>query len=348
MTDQIGIAPNDFWSGDKRPSQRLYFALCQFASAVLDYATGLDLPTRKVHPEKNTVWQAPLNVPDLGNGTEGVQSQPRLNWAATAFYYSLVHAGRFFVFMPVGDFPKQHDLLPLCFGYREGDSRATKKPKGPKKTNWLGTFAGRLVPPVLIDGRNIDNSSQGVFSSLLHFWGERLRWQECDGVLRWFGETLERARNLRNENNYESLLIAHEHNHDEMTEAFHQLARCIRDAARKALSHASAGLRLYMCAAADSNSKERWDISPDDKLAFAASFLEDRVHDPVSKWYGTAIANQIREILDKAEFPSRTTDETRVRAIWRDVSRDVFDGKRCLLRKFREDIGLLRTLSESG
>lgn len=307
MTDRSGIAPNDFWRGDRRPSQRLYVALCQFATAVLDYATGLD---QSSHESQNMVWQGPSGVAGVDHTAQNPPSQPRLNWAATAFYYSLVHAGRFFVFIPVGDFPKPHDLLPLCFGCRKGDSTATGTEnfgagrRKPKKTNWLGSFAKRLEPSFLIDGCKNDNSSQDVFSSLLHFWGERLRWKECEGVLRWFGETLERARSLRNDNNYESLLIAHEYPHDEMTEAFHQLARCTRDAARKALSHASAGLRLYMCAAADSGYKEQWDIPPDHKLAFAASFLEDRVHDSVSDWYGPAIGNQIREILDKAEFPS--------------------------------------------
>lgn len=327
-----GIAPNEFWAREERQRlQRLYFELCQFAAAVLDYATGLDISTREFRTAADTVTQPPMECGGQTHDTWELPSQPRLNWSATAFYYSLVHAGRFFVFVPIGDFPKGHDDLPHCFGCPKQGSSAT--------TNWLGTFARRLDPAVSIQGQPV------TIASLLGCWSESIRWGECERFFRWLGKTLERGRNLRNENNYESLLIAHEYNHQRMTQQFQQLADCMRGAAHQVLSHASKALGLHLRA----GSAGSWDISPDDKLAFAASFLEKRVHHPVCKWYGNAIGKQIADILKEVDLLSGTDNHTRVSEIWRDVSWGVFDGKESLMRKFEEDIGsLCRTLSESG
>ena len=46
---------------------------------------------------------------------------------------------------------------------------------------------------------------------------------------RW-GDVLKQAGNLRNDSNYEGLLISHEYNHAKVTQSFHRLAITLKDA----------------------------------------------------------------------------------------------------------------------
>jgi hypothetical protein len=63
--------------------------------------------------------------------------------------------------------------------------------------------------------------------------------QEADAFIPWFGRALDLGRRLRNENNYETLLIANEYEHFLITEVFRRLAECMRKTAHKGLSHAA-------------------------------------------------------------------------------------------------------------
>lgn len=81
------MTPEEYWSQDARhQDQKFYAAFCLLGSACSDYAVGIDL-----------------------------RSEKKLNWAATALYYSLVHCGRLACFVASGDFPTGHEELKRLF-----------------------------------------------------------------------------------------------------------------------------------------------------------------------------------------------------------------------------------------
>lgn len=96
--------PSEYWNRDEETrAQCVYVGFCELAAATLDYAEGLSL-----------LWRPATAIFTIGDD----QPRPgaaRLNWAATAFYYSLVHSARFLVFGAVGDFPTSHSKLPQAF-----------------------------------------------------------------------------------------------------------------------------------------------------------------------------------------------------------------------------------------
>ena len=113
-----------------------------------------------------------------------LKRQKCLNWACTSFYYSMVHAMRVICFMETGDFPTGHDRLAAIFN---GEQRRVDR-------TWVSANS-RYFPQGVEPNRNF----QFALTSL----EERQR----------LGEVLDNARILRNDANYEGLLISHEYNH---------------------------------------------------------------------------------------------------------------------------------------
>src|SRR5690349_4828297 len=103
------VQPSEYWSrGTETRAQRLYVSFCELGAAALDYAEGFSLLRRE----------------------ERRQGAARLNWAGTAFYYSLVHSSRFLIFNAIGDFPTRHKDLPAAFSRRRPST---------VRTDWLKT-----------------------------------------------------------------------------------------------------------------------------------------------------------------------------------------------------------------
>lgn len=131
----------------------MYVSFCELAAAALDYAEGLSLLRRD----------------------ERRQGAARLNWAGTAFYYSLVHSARFLVFTAVGDFPTQHTLLAKAFRSSESTGVAT---------DWLKSFAP------CVHGRYVDKVT---LKQLVNYWSAGAEGQDIEEVraqLEWFAEQL--------------------------------------------------------------------------------------------------------------------------------------------------------------
>lgn len=81
------MTSEEYWGQDaQRQDQKFYTAYCLLGAACSDYAVGIDL-----------------------------RRQRRLNWSATALYYSLVHCGRLACFVACGDFPSGHEELKRLF-----------------------------------------------------------------------------------------------------------------------------------------------------------------------------------------------------------------------------------------
>jgi hypothetical protein len=203
------MTPEEYWNQDAlHQDQKFYTAFCLLESACGDYAIGVDL-----------------------------YIQRKVNWACTVFYYSLVHSVRLTCFLAMGDFPTGHREL--------GDLFARGNVRG---RSWLEGDVGRYIR----ERERITLSPSRDFSlcSLVAYFSESSAPnQGFDKLQRKFerwGYVLSRARDLRNDSNYEGLLIAHEYNHQRVTRDFFRLAVVLRKAAEAVLSEAVTLFKLFI------------------------------------------------------------------------------------------------------
>jgi hypothetical protein len=237
----------DYWQiDDLRKDQYFYIGFALLASAVNDYAVARDL--------------------HLSN---------KLNWAASAYYYSMVHTGRLVLFQVYGDFPTGHGQLASAFGdgFRGGGF-------------WFSYFAGNMEPSP--DRSNADDFRRSEIVSRYTQFG--LDGSDLGAMFQRWASILDRAKRLREDSNYESLLIAHEHNHILVTEAFQELCRIIQSCTESVLNDA---VHLFRTAIHNSPRAEHWlaflnhDVSPPD--------VDIALHDREGLFY---IEDSLRNIVE--------------------------------------------------
>lgn len=134
---------------------------------------------------------------DYAVGVE-LRFRRKLNWACTVLYYSLVHAARLMCFVETGDFPTGHNELGELF--RRGVRTV--------HSSWVSR---RLQP--------LDRRVEPITDFCLVGLSPENR--------RHWGQILTKARKLRDDANYEGLLISHEYSHVRVTECFEQLAETL-------------------------------------------------------------------------------------------------------------------------
>jgi hypothetical protein len=300
---QIAVSPSEYWEATlATQAQRLYVSFCELASGALDYAEGLSLLRRD----------------------ERRQGAARLNWAGTAFYYSLVHSARFLVFTAIGDFPTRHDKLAQVFGPAD---------QGEVQTNWLQSFASG------------QRGCSATLSQLSAFWAAGADDQRAVRIrehLGWFSEALMRARSLRNENNYEALLIAHEYKHEHLGTSFKLLAETMSRVAHQALD-----LVVKMYSRRLWSEAKRGDTQVV-QAAFIRHYVQTRIVEPTRNWYGTdqfVVADAIERIMQPLlELPKG--NDCDVSCIEKMVGTDLFAPKVGLMSKFKKEICDLRTFAD--
>jgi len=181
------------------------------ASYALAKGYWLDSPFLRAQKQYVSLCLLLASLQDAVLGIAELDRQ-NLNWSATISYFSLVHAGRLVSFVAFGSYPMQHSSLRGLFAGRTAT------------LNWLGIHLG------FDDGQHWSRPSVGSGD----VEREVARLDElgvADAPSRWqrYGEVLESAAKLRNDSNYEALLIAHEFGH-ELHETFerqaHLMSRC--------------------------------------------------------------------------------------------------------------------------
>ncbi len=133
------------------------------------------------------------------------------NWSATISYYSIVHAARLLSFQAFGTFPTGHaDLASLLAG----------RFRGP--LNWLSKFVG---------DENLADRVPNADALLAAYLCDTLGLAEATQSLSRLAVILQHGKSLRNESNYEALLIAHQRHHVIVADAVEQLASHMEQAA---------------------------------------------------------------------------------------------------------------------
>ncbi len=148
------------------------------------------------------------------------------NWSTTMSYYSIVHAARFLCFQALGDFPKGHGALANLLSGRRSVG-----------LDWRQEFSGRQAGPrpgsgAVGNGRT-DSVAPGTWRAVLEsYLTNDLQIPDTTASIDRLAQILDCAKSLRNDSNYEALLIAHEQNHLLITEHVDRLAADMGEAAR--------------------------------------------------------------------------------------------------------------------
>lgn len=155
-----------------------------------------------------------------------------LNWAVTCRYYSMVHTGRLLSFITVGDFPTQHRSLQDIY---DGDAMQIR----PVGFDWLSRFPGSGCSRPRVE----------VYALLAEM--QQLAKLTPDAAsfesrLQSFGRRMPHLASLRNDSNYEALLIAHEQNHIRVTDLFRRMEKAASVAASEAIELSSTAYCTYM------------------------------------------------------------------------------------------------------
>jgi uncharacterized protein (UPF0332 family) len=287
----------DYWqTDDLRKDQHFYIGFALFASAVNDYAVGRDLHLSK-----------------------------KLNWAASAYYYSMVHAGRLALFLVYGDFPTGHGPLASAFG---DGVRGTRF--------WFTEFARGMTPAPDRSSPN-DYKRQEIVSHYERLGMDR---RETKRMFAQWTQALQQAKRLREDSNYESLLIAHEHNHVLVTQAFEKLCEVLHACAERVLMDT---VQLFKTVITNSPRGKHWlaflnhtTSPPDLNLEIhdreGLLYMEDSLQNILDHTQSTSSALSLLQPLRSSALANPLLADE----VYRHIIIDAFGRKRNKMTKFRD------------
>jgi hypothetical protein len=289
------LASVQYWrEGPERAAQRFYIAFCLLMSSAQDSVLGLKERAQSNH-----------------------------NWSATCSYYSMVHAGRLLCFLALGDYPMQHARLRDVFSREpvRGGNRGARDRGYP--FDWLASFTGRPGLP----------RRPATCDAAIHIAGYlgEIGVSQVASRLDYFGTVLVAAAALRNDSNYEALLIAHEFRHASVSDAFDDLSRYMAAGAAFALDLVIDAFTAF----------RHHDLDLPEGRPAREAFLNEYVHDRIGGAIRAKIAFEpsaearLREVLDRiqtctAYAPYQVLDDH--------VSRTLFEGKANLITGFEERV----------
>ena len=273
---------NNFWTQDERyETQRLYIQFSLFASAISDFAIGMEL-----------------------------QNNSRLNWSASSFYYSMVHSGRFIIYSCLGNFPTSHiKLIEIINGgnYVFGD--------------WLQKFWGRD-----------NNFNERVSSDAMTEFYISIGINDFQKQSRQLGDIIDKSKKLREDSNYESLLIAHEFKHSFVSSNFDSLTQHLRTGSEIALIFISKIFERYLIKYPFPN------ILPNDVKGFIHYYLDTRIVNQLKERnFPESIIFKIKKILGNT-FITIPLNINKFRQMEENVSFELFNMKTDLMRSFNRKI----------
>jgi len=244
-----------------------------------------------------------------------LRNNRNLNWSVTANYYSIVHSVRMLFFLYFGDFPTSHSALRgLGANHRNGHIRL----------NWLSQFCSELDEP------NIPESVNILISDAKQVVDPQTR----------IGPLISSLGKLRNDSNYEALLMAHEQQHRYVTELFISLADLSKSASDNILEVA---LERYL----SSVSHNLWGLWDAGVLkAMSNSYVTDRLFLNLrAKFVDADIHSKLDGINQKltVQCDRDNSMDDECDEFERDIRMEQFEGKTSLMRSFNDKISILES-----
>lgn len=291
-----------YWrESDARIKQCWYVSFCLMMSSVQDRLTGLALREAR-----------------------------NLNWATTAFYYSAVHAGRLLCFLCAGDYPTAHaDLANLLAPAGNGRVRF----------DWLNKFRAYVGGTPGAQVAAPQGTPAQLRSSLLRTVGAGF--PGASARVDRFAPLLSAFKNLRNDANYESLLIAHEKEHFLVTKGFDELAQAANDVSDIATEMATA-LYAENLVTGDPFAQDR-----DRFLAAHRLYLRGRFERSLIEKFSDypSAMNGLQRAVEALTISGGHTPElspAEVEAFLDPIMYDTFGEKQGLMRRWKRDVEALR------
>lgn len=254
-----------------------------------------------------------------------LNNERKLTWAVTASYYALVHCGRLACFIALGDFPTSHLHLKQLFMEGQVAGRT-----------WMGRFKGFLDA----DDQDIEPqrnfSRDDLVAHFPHAVGIQAQFEE-------WGQILSKAKDLRNDSNYEGLLIAHEYNHVKVTEALGNLVRVLRCACETVLPQAISLMKGFV---ASSERGQHWCAflnweAKREGLYYLVESLHSRVNNQEAYIKVAEFLSPLRQLSDQHLDLAIE--------VGKHVEIGAFGGKAALMDTFQNKIGELeRHIMESN
>ena len=205
--DRDNLVSLRYWSSEEeRKPQRFYVALCLLMSSMQDFFLSL-----KESEDSNQ------------------------NWAATCSYYSLVHAGRLLAFLALGDFPKSHSKLRLLMAASHNPRDTAPRLANKYPFDWLQEFQSLNELSPGEKKKSVTDKDYHALRNIVVQYLDDIEVANASMRLERYAKLLSAGANLRNDSNYEALLIAHEYEHRVMTSGFGRLAVSMSKAARTAV-----------------------------------------------------------------------------------------------------------------
>lgn len=290
-----------YWrESDARIKQFWYVSFCLLMSSVQDRLTGLAL-----------------------------RESRNLNWSATAFYYSTIHAARLVCFVVSGDYPKRHEQLARLF------SPAGSSSPNAISLDWWASFMSEMGGAA---GTPRDSERRSSIDAAVLRDGIQACISKLSGGIGSL-VPLAKLKNLRNDCNYEALLVAHEVEHDTVTAGFEELA----DSADHAL-----GLAVDLACAvylAHLQLDRAFETSRSKIHAAHARYLADRLEESLLRKFSPSPSamTELARVLKALEWRgAQPTAPDELDRFLRPIMRDTFDEKNVLMKKWKEDITALR------
>jgi hypothetical protein len=158
--------------------------------------------------------------------------------------------------------------------------------------------------------------------------------QDPDGKLARFGRILHAAAPVRNDSNYEALLIAHEHRHVAMSSAFARLAENMARAADSSIPFAIEVFNRYF--------QGDPDLPPDrqDYESFLHDYLHARISEAIRRKLGGSTHLE-RKLADLVAMIKARPIGTPYGHLEEQISMSIFGNKARLMRDFDSRIASL-------
>jgi hypothetical protein len=291
-----------YWrESDDRVKQFWYVSFCLMMSSTQDRLTGLALR-------------------ENGN----------LNWATTAFYYSAVHAGRLLCFICCGDYPTGHAELANLLAPIEAP-RMQRQPRR-FRFDWLDKFQRYVRPDNRSRGAQPPQQDHDVLVAAINATLPMLR-----APFNRFAPLLSKFKNLRNDCNYEALLVAHEVNHLTVTEGFKNLVESAEQASRLAVELAIDAY-LTNLQGADCFNRNREQFH-----AAHSKYLHDRFEHSLSRKFHNSITakEELRRFTGRLDWPGAPS-ACDLDGFLAPIMYDTFGEKQGLMGRWLDDIAALR------
>jgi hypothetical protein len=303
--DRESLASVVYWRGNRQP-QRFYVALCLLMSSIQDAFLGLK-----------------------------ERASANLNWSATCSYYSLVHVGRLLTFIALGDYPTQHrELRQLFAGSRPQGARPPSSRDG-YPFDWLRGFTAETAPGQREPGAPTPRAGVSELRDAMADYFTNIGVQGVAGGLEQFAAVLKAAAELRNDSNYEALLIAHEYDHVVMSAEFESLAVCMCEATERSRPFV---IEVFTCFLENDLDLEAERAG---YCAFANAYLTGRLIPAIDRKVGDSrdLKKNLRDIVGRLARQPADGDYRRLEDA---ASLEIFGGKTRLMTGFRRKIEELR------